>query len=149
MRKEFWIKFRKGDAQILVASDIASRGIDTTKVNLVILFDFPTTGVEYLHRAGRTGRLGSSGRVISLLSKKETLFATEIQNYIKAGKSLEELSIESAIKKQDVENAKKNVVKKRVVSGKKRSPFDNPRKRREAAEEEFVDKYNRVKKFLL
>ncbi|KAK2150928.1 hypothetical protein LSH36_382g03018 [Paralvinella palmiformis] len=61
-----------GETNILVATDIASRGLDTTKVHLVINYDFPVHMSDYIHRVGRVGRVGSDvpGLVISFIQQK-------------------------------------------------------------------------------
>ena len=58
--------FKKGIYRILVATDIAARGIDVTGIELVINFDLPDNSNDYVHRIGRTGRAGMAGRAISL-----------------------------------------------------------------------------------
>ncbi len=67
--------FRKGQAQVLIASDIAARGLDIAGVDLVINVDAPSQSRDYLHRAGRTGRAGAVGMVLSLLSMAESRLA--------------------------------------------------------------------------
>ena len=61
-------KFRQGKADILVATDVASRGIDVPKVALVINYDVPNQDMTYFHRIGRTARAGAKGRAITLVS---------------------------------------------------------------------------------
>jgi superfamily II DNA/RNA helicase len=63
--------FRKGQLRILVATDIAARGIDVTEIGHVINFDLPQTSEDYIHRIGRTGRAGSRGRALSLLTPQD------------------------------------------------------------------------------
>ena len=63
--------FHKGEIDVLVASDIASRGLDIKNVNLIINYDLPKTAKEYTHRIGRTARAGQEGKVISLLSHED------------------------------------------------------------------------------
>lgn len=71
--------FREGEAHILVCSDCAARGLDNTRVDHVILFDFPTSAVDYLHRAGRTARAGAKGVVTSLVMKRDDRLSRAIQ----------------------------------------------------------------------
>ncbi|MEY3431235.1 MAG: DEAD-box ATP-dependent helicase, partial [Bacillota bacterium] len=64
-------KFKEKHVRILVATDLASRGIDIDKLSHVINFDMPETAEAFLHRTGRTGRAGFSGDVINLVSREE------------------------------------------------------------------------------
>ena len=63
--------FRQGGASVLVASDVAARGIDVKEVSHVINYDCPKTSKEYIHRIGRTARAGKAGKVISLISEAD------------------------------------------------------------------------------
>jgi superfamily II DNA/RNA helicase len=63
--------FGRGQHQILVTTDVASRGLDLLKVSLVINFDLPKQAEEYVHRIGRTGRAGNQGDAISLVGPKD------------------------------------------------------------------------------
>ncbi len=67
-RKEVMDAFRNDHVDVLVASDVAARGIDIKNITLVINYDMPKTSEEYIHRIGRTARAGSEGKVISLLA---------------------------------------------------------------------------------
>ncbi|KAJ9079223.1 hypothetical protein DSO57_1037677 [Entomophthora muscae] len=69
--------------KILICTDIASRGLDTTSVNHVIMYDFPVAALDYLHRCGRTARAGQSGVVTSLLGKKDRTLAERIRRSIR------------------------------------------------------------------
>ncbi|XP_040109233.1 probable ATP-dependent RNA helicase DDX28 [Oryx dammah] len=70
MRAGIFQSFQKGSRDILLCTDIASRGLDSTQVELVINYDFPLTLQDYIHRAGRVGRVGSEvpGTVISFVT---------------------------------------------------------------------------------
>ncbi len=67
--------FRKGQATVLIASDIAARGLDIAGVELVVNVDVPSQSRDYLHRAGRTGRAGAPGAVLSLMTVAESRLA--------------------------------------------------------------------------
>ena len=64
-------KFSSGRSRILIATDVASRGIDVTDVSCVIHFDPPDDGKVYKHRSGRTARAGSTGTVVCLVLKSQ------------------------------------------------------------------------------
>ncbi|KAI8071053.1 P-loop containing nucleoside triphosphate hydrolase protein [Gongronella butleri] len=70
---------------ILISTDIASRGIDTTFVDHVVLYDFPTSVVDYLHRVGRTARAGQVGKATSLIGRKDRMMADRIRKSIRQG----------------------------------------------------------------
>lgn len=70
-RKKSLDAFRKGEAKILIATDIAARGLDIQGLTHVIHVDTPRTIEQYLHRSGRTGRAGEDGEVLTLLSYKD------------------------------------------------------------------------------
>jgi len=64
-------RFRDGDSSILVATDVASRGIDIPSIGLVVNFDLPQTREDYIHRIGRTARAGASGEALSFITPEE------------------------------------------------------------------------------
>lgn len=70
-RNQIMSDFSNNKAQILVTTDLASRGLDIPSVSLVINMDLPIKATEYVHRVGRTGRAGAKGQAISLVSKKD------------------------------------------------------------------------------
>lgn len=73
--------FRNGSVQLLIASDLAARGLDIPSVNFIVNLDLPEDPQVYLHRSGRTGRAGNSGVAISIVSPRETAY---IAHYEKA-----------------------------------------------------------------
>jgi superfamily II DNA/RNA helicase len=72
-------KFSAGRSRVLIATDVASRGIDVTDVNCVIHFDPPDDGKAYKHRSGRTARAGSTGTVVSLVQRSQNRKYKRIQ----------------------------------------------------------------------
>jgi ATP-dependent RNA helicase RhlE len=70
-RKEALQGFKNGKYRVLIATDIAARGIDVTNIELVVNFDLPSTAEDYIHRIGRTGRAGGSGHAISFARTNE------------------------------------------------------------------------------
>ena len=82
-RNNVMSKFRSGTTSILVATDVAARGIDVDDVDAVINFDIPLDEEYYVHRIGRTGRAGKSGRAFSMVGRDEKYRFREIQAYTK------------------------------------------------------------------
>ncbi len=74
--------FKQGKVQLLVATDIAARGIDIVELPCVFNFELPYAAEDYVHRIGRTGRAGSSGLAISLVSHEEERLLTAIRKFI-------------------------------------------------------------------
>jgi len=74
-RQQAMDDFRSGRAKIMIASDLASRGLDIRGVTHVFNYDVPTLSLDYLHRAGRTGRAGVRGFAISLMTESELRLA--------------------------------------------------------------------------
>ena len=75
--------FKKGEVRILVATDIAARGLDIDQLPQVVNFDLPNVPEDYVHRIGRTGRAGASGAAVSLVSADEFKQLTDIERLIK------------------------------------------------------------------
>jgi ATP-dependent RNA helicase RhlE len=76
--------FKTGRLQVLVATDIAARGLDIAQLPLVVNFDLPLVAEDYIHRIGRTGRAGRSGRAVSLVSSSESSLLRDIQRLLKS-----------------------------------------------------------------
>lgn len=82
-RKEALLGFKTGKYRVLVATDIAARGIDVSGIELVINFDLPMTSSGYVHRIGRTGRAGLEGKAISFALPEEQRDIRDIERLIK------------------------------------------------------------------
>uniref|UniRef100_A0A0C9RRG5 TSA: Wollemia nobilis Ref_Wollemi_Transcript_19326_976 transcribed RNA sequence n=1 Tax=Wollemia nobilis TaxID=56998 RepID=A0A0C9RRG5_9CONI len=113
-------KSNDGDCPTLVCTDLAARGLDLA-VDHVIMFDFPLTPIDYLHRTGRTARMGAKGKVTSLVTKKDIILACQIEDAIRKNESLEVLAtykekLEERKKKQIHQKLKENVKSKEKTS---------------------------------
>ncbi|CAN1220824.1 DEAD-box ATP-dependent RNA helicase 39 [Linum grandiflorum] len=82
-----------GDCPTLVCTDLAARGLDLD-VDHVVMFDFPSNSVDYLHRTGRTARMGAKGKVTSLVAKKDVPLSSRIEEAIRKNESLESLTMD-------------------------------------------------------
>ncbi|MCT4508949.1 MAG: DEAD/DEAH box helicase [Tepidibacter sp.] len=109
-RDNVMAKFRNGTIEILVATDVAARGIDVDDVECVFNYDVPQDDEYYVHRIGRTGRAGRSGRAFSFVSgKKEIYKLRDIQRYTKTKMKRHDIPSLS-----DVEEIKTNVFLEKV-----------------------------------
>src|SRR6478672_7884301 len=81
MRDRVMNKFRKSGLEFLVATDVAARGIDVEDIEVVFNYDLPYDGEDYVHRIGRTGRKGKTGRAISFASGREVFQIRNIERY--------------------------------------------------------------------
>ena len=81
--------FKSGKARILVATDVAARGLDIPNLPLVINHDLPMVAEDYVHRIGRTGRNGAQGEALSLVSPDEAPLLRQIQRLLKSDIALE------------------------------------------------------------
>ncbi len=84
--------FKKGNIAVLVATDIAARGIDIDQLPYVVNFDLPQVPEDYVHRIGRTGRAGANGKAVSLVSADESKQLHDIERLI--GRKLERKFVE-------------------------------------------------------
>jgi len=75
--------FKNGEVRVLVATDIAARGLDIPLLPHVINFELPNIAEDYVHRIGRTGRAGANGEAISLVSSDEVAYQKAIENLLK------------------------------------------------------------------
>jgi len=84
VRDRIMNKFRSGAVEILVATDVASRGIDVKDIEIVVNYDLPKDEEDYVHRIGRTGRAGKSGLALSFASGKDLFRLRNIERFSKA-----------------------------------------------------------------
>lgn len=85
------MRFRKGEARVLVATDVAARGIDVPAISLVINFDLPNNPEDYVHRIGRTGRAGATGVAFSFAAPRDEQMIREIEKF--TGQKIEVFSL--------------------------------------------------------
>jgi ATP-dependent RNA helicase RhlE len=88
--------FKAGRMRVLVATDIAARGLDIAHLPLVVNFDLPLVPEDYVHRVGRTGRAGQPGRAVSLVSSSESGLLRQIQRVVAAPLDRVAISAEAA-----------------------------------------------------
>merc|ERR1712154_247340 len=77
-------QFKRGEVQILVATNVASRGLHVDDIDLVITFDFGSDIEEYVHRIGRTGRAGNKGKAITFFTNLDGYLAKELVKVMRA-----------------------------------------------------------------
>ena len=99
--------FKKGYFRYLVATDVAARGIDIDNITLVINYDIPEDKASYVHRIGRTGRIGKMGHAITFVKQNESKFLKDIHEYI--GK---EILLKTRPEYETVNNAKEEFTEK-------------------------------------
>jgi len=75
--------FKQGKVTVLIGTDVAARGLDIDQLPMVINYEIPSAPEDYVHRIGRTGRAGASGKAISLVSPEEEKYLKEIEKLIK------------------------------------------------------------------
>ena len=108
--------FRTEKADILVATDVAARGLDIDHVSHVVNFDLPTAAEVYVHRIGRTGRIGREGVAITLLAPREQRFLQYVERLTKQKIEIGKLPTEADLRKRRLEGAKETL-RARIAAG--------------------------------
>ncbi len=121
IRQKTLQRFKKNKFPVLVATDIAARGIDVSKLSLVINYDIPNVPETYIHRIGRTGRAQEIGEAITFCSSSETSFLKNIQKLI--NQQLQMISDhpfhnQKKIDRLEIRKDKKNTKKSRFSASK-------------------------------
>ena len=88
--------FKRGDVDVLVATDVAARGLDIVDLPAVFNFDVPFNAEDYVHRIGRTGRAGASGLAVTLVASSDTRLIADIERLIKKKIELEPLELDDS-----------------------------------------------------
>ena len=86
--------FKAGSVDVLVATDVAARGLDIVDLPAVFNFDVPFNAEDYVHRIGRTGRAGASGLAVTLVSRDDTRLVSDIEKLIKKKIEIEPLELD-------------------------------------------------------
>ncbi|KAJ0514582.1 putative RNA helicase [Helianthus annuus] len=129
-------KFKAGECNILICTDVASRGLDIPSVDMVINYDIPTNSKDYIHRVGRTARAGRSGVAISLVNQYELEWYIQIEKLI--GKKLPEFTSQE----EEVLLLLERVTEaERLSRMKMKEMGGNKRRRGGEGEEEEVEKF--------
>ncbi len=143
-REQSMSKFRRGKADILVATDVASRGIDVPQVALVINYDIPNQEMVYFHRIGRTARAGGKGKAITLVSYSSVSDFEMIKRQIKV--DMTDLNKKMGIEIKIPDPLKRQIPPRRYGSysgqGQKRSVTSRRRDSRDSR-----DRFGKKKKF--
>ena len=129
-------KFKKGFFRILIATDVAARGIDVEGITHVINYDLPVEKEAYVHRIGRTGRAGARGKAISFVNQYEDRLLDMIEEYIgfeitveneifelskdKRNEAIQFLKSKPKVKKEKSKDINKNITKLYFNGGKKK-----------------------------
>ncbi|MDE2397125.1 MAG: DEAD/DEAH box helicase, partial [Burkholderiales bacterium] len=87
--------FKAGEVDLLVATDVAARGLDIADLPAVFNFDVPFNAEDYVHRIGRTGRAGASGLAVTLVTRDDTRLIGDIEKLIKIKIELEPIEIDN------------------------------------------------------
>ncbi len=86
--------FKAGEVDLLVATDVAARGLDIADLPAVFNFDVPFHAEDYIHRIGRTGRAGASGLAVTLVTSSDTRFISDIEKLLKMKLDIEAIELE-------------------------------------------------------
>ncbi|OGO91613.1 MAG: DEAD/DEAH box helicase [Coxiella sp. RIFCSPHIGHO2_12_FULL_42_15] len=82
LREQVMAKLKRGDLDMIVATEVAARGLDVDRISHVINFDIPQAAESYIHRIGRTGRAGRKGKALLLVTPREQRMLQEIENAV-------------------------------------------------------------------
>jgi len=126
LRNQTLKEFKEKEVQILVASDVAARGLDVDKLGLVINFDVPINAEDYVHRIGRTGRAGKEGKAFTFVTEPDKKLWNAVEKFIGQSISAFELPKEEKPVKKTAEKPK--VAPKKEVEKNEDRPLPSKKK---------------------
>ena len=104
-------RFRSGQADILIATDVAARGLDIPDVTHVFNYDVPESSETYVHRIGRTGRAGKTGIAITLVTFREVRWIRQVERFVKTKLEARRLPTVSDVAERRMERMKEDILK--------------------------------------
>ena len=124
MRERVLNRFREGKVELLIATDVAARGLDIDEVDIVVNYDLPQDPEDYVHRIGRTGRAGRSGRAVSFVFGRDVYRLQNVERYTRS-----KITREKVPSQEEVEGKRADVlfesVKEKLEEQTKGAPFTN------------------------
>ncbi|WVN41445.1 DEAD/DEAH box helicase [beta proteobacterium MWH-UniP1] len=116
-------KFKKGEVEVMVATDVAARGLDIAELPAVINYDLPYSPEDYVHRIGRTGRAGASGKAMSLMLAEDQRLLSDIEKLVKKTITKEKLVFDHA--ELSARDASRDASRERPAGRSRRERFDS------------------------
>ena len=132
-------RFKDGNLPVLVATDIAGRGLDIESLPYVVNYELPNVPEDYVHRIGRTGRAGEKGEAISLVAPEDKKLLKNIEKMLKKSLDIMSLPIDSDLNGRQFHSARDRKVKNSQTArvGQKQSFTKNRSRRKKKSEETF------------
>jgi ATP-dependent RNA helicase RhlE len=134
--------FKKGEVDLLVATDVAARGLDIKDVPAVFNFDVPFNAEDYIHRIGRTGRAGASGLAVTFVASSDVRLVTDIEKLIKTKIEIEPMEYEEDKPRERINTGRRLYSpdgsgddSREVLDAPREPRAEAPRERREGYEE--------------
>jgi superfamily II DNA/RNA helicase len=119
--------FKAGKVTVLVATDVAARGLDIDQLPMVINYEIPSAPEDYVHRIGRTGRAGASGVAISLVCEDEEKYLTEIEKLIKRTIDKEKANVKTSTRKPSTHAAREHTNNENAIESNRAKHTAKPR----------------------
>jgi superfamily II DNA/RNA helicase len=133
--------FKAGEVDLLVATDVAARGLDITDLPAVFNFDVPFHAEDYVHRIGRTGRAGASGLAVTLVTRDDTRQVGEIEKLIKKKLEIEPFELEDdRVRRPRRDDSEERAPRERVEAPVAAPRAEAPRRSAPASRDPFFDK---------